>query len=180
MDDDALLQQALGGDRQALDDLCRREWRAIYSLLYRSVQNQAEAQDLTQEVFLRAVRSLQRYRTTDATFHAYLVTIALNLLRDRWKARRHQTTDIDHVPDLVATDPGPDTLALEGLERQEVARILATLPADYQTVIQLRIIEARSSREAGELMGRSAESVRQLQRRALSALRQALDMAAWT
>jgi RNA polymerase sigma-70 factor, ECF subfamily len=180
MVEDALLQRALDGDRQALDELCHREWRAIYGLLYRSVQNQQEAQDLTQEVFLRALRSLRRYRVTGRPFHSYLVTIAVNLLRDRWKARRYQLTDLEHAPDLVETDPGPEDQALSGLERQEVERALATLPDDYQTVIRLRVVEARSSRETGDLMGRSAESVRQLQRRALSALRQALNMAAWT
>ncbi|HEX5502222.1 MAG TPA: sigma factor [Thermomicrobiales bacterium] len=66
MGDDPLLERARRGDRQALEELCRREWRPVYALVYHAVQDRAEAEDLTQEVFLRALRSLGRYRATRA------------------------------------------------------------------------------------------------------------------
>ncbi len=175
MDADPILGQALRGDRRALDELCQREWRSIYGMLYRAVQNQAEAQDLTQEVFLRAMRSLDRYQITDSPFHAYLVTIARNLLRDRWKRISYPMTDIDALFDIASPDPGPEPLALAELGSHEIEQALATLPDEYQTVIRLRIVEARSSPEVAGLMGRSPDAIRQLQRRALGALRTALE-----
>ena len=55
MIDDELLRRAQRGDRDALEEICRLEWRPIYGVLYHAVQNRTEAQDLTQEVFLRAL-----------------------------------------------------------------------------------------------------------------------------
>lgn len=55
MTDDQLLMQAQGGDGRALEELCRREWQPIYALIYASIQSRTEAQDLTQEVFLRGL-----------------------------------------------------------------------------------------------------------------------------
>ncbi|HUG16146.1 MAG TPA: sigma factor, partial [Thermomicrobiales bacterium] len=64
METDDLVRQAQSGSRTALEELCRREWRPVYDLVYRTVQNRDEAQDLTQEVFLRALRSLDRFQDT--------------------------------------------------------------------------------------------------------------------
>ncbi len=169
-----LLELALRGDRLALDELCRREWRPVYGIIYQAVQNRAEAQDLTQEVFLRALKSLDRYQVTGAPFHAYLGTIARNLLRDRWRKRSYPTADIDTVPEVPEAGPGPEQQILASSDRQSVEAKLLTLPEDQQTVIRLRMLESRSSSEVGELMGRSPAAVRQLQRRALLALRAAL------
>lgn len=171
---DQLLERALRGDRQALDELCRQEWRPVYGIIYQGVQNRAEAQDLTQEVFLRALKSLDRYQATGAPFRAYLGTIARNLLRDRWRRRSYPTADLDTVPEPPETNPGPEQLALASSDQQFIEEAFLTLQEDHQTVIRLRILESRSSSEVGEMMGRSPAAIRQLQRRALLALRAAL------
>ena len=85
-DSDVILQTQQPG--RGIEAICRTEWRPIYDLIYRTVQNRAEAQDLTQEVFLRAVRAIDRYDDRGDSMHALLVTVALNLLRDRWRGRR--------------------------------------------------------------------------------------------
>ncbi len=173
-DERELLRRGQTGDAAALEEVCRREWRPIYDLLYRSLGNQAEAQDLTQEVFLRALRSFDRYQAGDTPLHAWLVTIALNLLRDRWRRRIAPHTDLDSIGELATREPGPEQLVLEAFDRDAIRAALATLPDDYRRVIQLRVVEARSANEVGELMGRQADAIRQLQRRALLALRAAL------
>jgi RNA polymerase sigma-70 factor, ECF subfamily len=173
VDTDDLIQQAQAGNRAALEEICRREWRPVYDLVYRTVQNRDEAQDLTQEVFLRALRSLDRYHDTGQPIHSWLVTIALNMLRDRWR-RLRPSTDIDSVPDVHSLEPGPEQLAMQHSDKDVIERALAALPGDYQTVLRLRVIEARPSKEVAEIMGRNADAVRQLQRRALLALRATL------
>ncbi|CAN5818306.1 sigma-70 family RNA polymerase sigma factor [soil metagenome] len=175
MVDELVVQRALRGERIALEELCQAEWRPIYGLIYHTVQNRTEAQDLTQEVFLRALRLLDRYQVTESPFHAYLTTIARNLLRDRWRRRKLSTIPLIDAFDIGSNTPGPEPLALATIEREVLERAFRTLPDDYQTVIRLRILEERSSPETGELMGRSPDAVRQLQRRALGALRQALE-----
>lgn len=172
-DTDDLVQQAQLGNRAALEEICRREWRPVYDLVYRTVQNREEAQDLTQEAFLRALRSLDRYHTTGRPFHSWLVTIALNILRDRWR-RLRPSSDLDSVPDLRDPEPGPEQLALQHWDTDVIAQAIAALPDDYQTVLRLRVVEARSSKEVAAIMGRNADAVRQLQRRALIAIRAAL------
>ena len=168
---DPVLQRALDGDRAALNALCEREWQPVYYLIYHHVQNREEAQDLTQEVFARALRSLDRYRITDTPFQGYLNTIARNLVRDLWKRRRLPTNDIEASPNLPSSEPGPEAISMMTLEREEIHRRLAALPEDYQVVLRLRILERRSSEEVALVMGRRPDAVRQLQRRALLALR---------
>ena len=95
MVDDRLLRRAQRGDVAALEELCEREWRPVYGVVYQAVRDRHEAQDLTQEVFLRALKSLDRYQHTGAPFSAYLATIARNMVRDRWRRRQPVTVGLD-------------------------------------------------------------------------------------
>jgi RNA polymerase sigma-70 factor (ECF subfamily) len=174
MIEDELVRQAQQGDRGALEEICRLEWRPIYGLLYHAVQNRTEAQDLTQEVFLRALRAFDRYQLTEAPFHVFLVTIARNLLRDRWRRRVLPSAALEDAAELTAAEPGPEQLVLASVDRLMVEQALASLPNDYQSVIRLRILEARPAKDVADLMGRRPDAIRQLQRRALVALRTAL------
>src|SRR6476661_8011593 len=106
---DDVLSRARRGDQRALEELCQREWRPVYALAYHALGNVADAQDLTQEVFLRALRSLDRYEETRAPFAAYLATIARNLVRNR--ARVRSTVELDD--DAPSAGAGPETLAIE-------------------------------------------------------------------
>ena len=175
MVDDDLLARAAVGDRAALDALCHREWRPVYGIAYRALGDVAEAQDLTQEVFLRALRSLDRYQQTGAPFSAYLATIARNRLRDGWRARRPMAVSLDHAADLRDSAVDPEASAIASDEYRQLRSALASLSDDYQSVIRLRLLDGRSAAETGRLMGRSPDAVRQLQRRALAALRAALS-----
>ena len=174
MPDQHTLQRAQAGDQSAVEDLFGREWRPIYGLIYRTVQNRSEAQDLTQEVFLRAFRSLHTYQHTGKPFRQYLNTIALNLLRDRWRTRKPPSADLDSIPPLSSEEPTPEDYALANVDSAILQSAMAALSDDHRRVIQLRIIDVRSAQEAGQVMGRNPDAIRQLQRRALAALRTAL------
>jgi RNA polymerase sigma-70 factor (ECF subfamily) len=168
------VQQAGMANRAAIEEICRQQWRPVYDLIYRTVQNRAEAQDLTQEVFLRAVRSIDRYDDPGDAMHSLLVTVALNLLRDRWRRRRPPAANVDDLPFLAAREPSPEQLALADLDRRSIREALQRLPDEQRRVIELRVIEGRSSQEVAELMGGNPAAIRQAQRRALLALREAL------
>jgi RNA polymerase sigma-70 factor, ECF subfamily len=170
---DAVRQPHLRG-RAEIEAICRHEWRPIYDLIYRTVQNRAEAQDLTQEVFLRAVRSIERYEDRGDAMHGLLVTVALNLLRDRWRRRRPTAANVDDLPFLATRERGPEQLTLDDLDDAAIQLALARLPDEQRRVIQLRVIDGRSSQEVAELLGRNAATIRQIQRRALVELREAL------
>ena len=168
---DALVQRAKQGDREALDELCQREWKQVYAIAYRALRNVSEAQDLTQEVFLRALRSLPRYQETGAPFRAYLATIARNLIRDRWRKHRPQLVELDLATAIPGTTDLPEERALWSVDRENLRRALRLLSDDYQTVLQLRINDGLSAAEVGQIMGRSPSAIRQLQYRAMLALR---------
>lgn len=84
--DPELLAQAQAGDQLALETLCRRSWLPVYRSFARYTTDPFEAEDLTQDVFLRALRSLPRFAETGAPYTAYLLRIAAILARDRWRA----------------------------------------------------------------------------------------------
>src|SRR5688500_8070459 len=128
-DGDAVLQTQSRG-QAAIEAICRTEWRPIYDLIYRTVQNRAEAQDLTQEVFLRAVRTIDRYEDRGDSMHGLLVTVALNLLRDRWRRRRPIAANVDDLPYLASHEPGPEQLALADLDRAAIVAALGSLPEE--------------------------------------------------
>ena len=178
MGEQQLLYRARQGDTEALEELCRREWQPVYRLVARAVSNRAEAEDLTQEVFLRALRALDRYQETGVPFRAFLATIARNLIRTRWKSRRGGPVNLADWPELPGDEDGPEEAAIAASERAELRRALDTLSADYQTVLRLRLLDGRPTDEVAALMGRSPGAVRVLQHRALTALRAVLQKGA--
>jgi len=172
--DDQLLERAQSGDRAALEELCQREWRAVYGIAYSAIGNVAEAQDVTQEAFLRALKSLPTYRRTGAPLRAYLATITRNLIRDGWRKRRPHLVELDFASQLASHDMGPEQHMICTDEQQRLHAALASLPLDYQTVLRLRIMDGLSAADVGGVMGRKPDAIRQLQHRALAALRDVL------
>lgn len=168
---DDLVQRAQRGDRQALDALFQREWQPVYAMIYHAVRDPTEAQDLTQEVFLRALRTLGRYEDRGTPFRAFLATVARNLVRDRWRRRAPTVVPIDHATDLPAAGDGPEQQVVSAISTARLREHLAALPHDYELVLRLRLIEDRTVAEVAALMGRSPGAVRVLQHRALATLR---------
>jgi RNA polymerase sigma-70 factor (ECF subfamily) len=168
---DELLHKAQQGDQAAVEALFRREWRPVYRLIYRSVMDRAEAQDLTQDVFIRALTSLDRFQPTTTPFAGYLAVIARNLLRDRWRRRPPRAASDTHVAQLISPTVGPEQVALIADEQTRIAALLAPLPADYRRVIELRVLDGRPTDEVAALMGRSPGAIRILQHRAITTLR---------
>jgi RNA polymerase sigma-70 factor (ECF subfamily) len=171
MGDDHLVSKAQQGDSAALDTLFRREWKPVYALIYRSVRNRAEAEDLTQDAFLRTLKAFGRYQDTGVPFRAFLATVARNLVRSHWRRQSLPAVDLDNSLELISKDAGPDIVAIAGDARRHLDAALAQLPDDYQTVIRLRVYEDRTTAEVAVMMNRSPGAIRVLQHRALIALR---------
>ena len=173
-DDSVLLRLARAGDTAALDALCRRSWRPVYRSFARFTADPAEAEDLTQEVFVRALRALPQFQDRGLPYTAYLLRIAANLARDRWRAGPPRTVATQDIPDRAAPGPGPDAVVIAGDRRLVLLAALDRLTPDHRAVLRLRILEGRTTREVAALTNRSEPAVRQLQVRALAALRAAL------
>jgi RNA polymerase sigma-70 factor (ECF subfamily) len=170
----ALLSLARSGDRSAIETLCQRGWRPVYRSFARYTRDPAEAEDLTQEVFLRALRALPQFTDKGVPYTAYLLRIAANLARDRWRADPARVVPVADIPEQPSPRPGPDGLAIESDRRTALLNALDRLRPDQRAVLRLRILEGRTTGEVAALTNRSPAAVRQLQVRALAALRVAL------
>ncbi len=164
-----LIRAAKDGRRDAAADLCRLHWRAVYRVAYSRLGDRAEAEDVTQETFLRLWRQIDRFE--GAELGPYLRTIALNLCRNRRRdAFRHPRTELleDVRPD---PGPSPEEHLLVSEDRVRLQAALAALDPDQRRVLELRLVEGLSAAEAGMELLRTPEAVRALQYRALVRLR---------
>lgn len=171
--EDLLVARACRGDAQAFGDLYERYLDVIYRYVFYRVGEVAEAEDLTEVVFLKAWEALDKFEVRDVPFSAWLYRIAHNVLIDRHRTRRPDVS-LDGVLPLRDQAAGPEDQfdALQDIET--VSRALARLSPDYQHVLTLRFISGLSHAETGRVLQRSEEAVRVLQHRALTALRKLL------
>jgi RNA polymerase sigma-70 factor (ECF subfamily) len=171
-EDATLAQRAKEGDGQAFADLYDRNFEAVYRYVYYRVRDEEEAEDVTSDVFFRALRAMPRYEPRQP-FLAWLYRIARNAVIDRARAVRPRLTFEDALshPDAPAHVIDPDAQLLASDRRARLRTALANLTSEQQEVVILRFIEGLSAEETGEIMGKRAGTVRGLQFRALQALR---------
>lgn len=152
-------------------EACYPSWEAVYDdnvtwvyrLLYARLGSRSDAEDLTSEVFLAALRPL-RLSASVAEVRSYLRATARTVLAAHWRATMgREITAIDD--DVAAPDPGPANETSTAPQR--VAAVLAQLPPQYRRVLELRFLQGCSVREAANDMGVSIANAKVLQHRAL-------------
>lgn len=175
LDEDELIARARRGDREAFADLYQRYLPMIYAYMRVRVFDDHDAEDLTEQVFLRAFQTLDRYRGRGWPYSAFLYRVARNLLVDHIRRSRpaFPVEAADAQPDAA---PSADEALIESEERRRLQQALDHLPADYQEVIRLRLLLSLSTATAAAWMGRSEGAVRVLLYRAMQALRHELGV----
>jgi RNA polymerase sigma-70 factor (ECF subfamily) len=173
-----LVERARAGDTDAFRELVDRHSRTLFKTAYRLTGNEADADDLVQEAFLRAYRKLDRFDGR-SQFGTWLYRITVNCGMDlmRKKSRRSARAAIDEgvVLDSVATeDPRPDRLALSGEIGRAVESVLRTLSPMERAAFVLRHFEGRSIAEIGGLLGARSGATKHAIFRAVKKLRAAL------
>jgi len=167
-----LVASARGGDEDAFLRLYGQFADRVYRFfLYRAGQP-ADAEDLTQLTFLRAIEALPRYEDRGLPFAAWLFRIARNAAID-FERTRHNHLLLDDFEHLVDPPRAGDDLGL-AIERDDLLRAIEALTRDQREVLVFRFFADLSALDTGRLMGRSAATVRGLQARALAALRRQL------
>ena len=176
VDDNQLLSSAKEGDAEAFGVLYERYADRVFHYLFAHVDNRLDAEDITEDVFLRVWRSLPNYREQGVPFLAFLFHVARNALIDHYRRSgpvKYQVSIEDvHLRDH---NPGPGESVISGLEREELRASLEQLTDDYRTVLVLRFLSGLSPEETAQVMGRSHGAVRVLQHRALASLRSMLE-----
>ena len=147
----------------------------VYRLAYRLTGNRPDAEDLTQEVFVRVFRSLDTY--TPGTFEGWLHRITTNLFLDQ--ARRRQRIRFDALSDeradrLTSASPAPEIAYHDQRFDDDVERALATLPPDFRAAVVLCDVEGLTYEEIAEILGAKLGTVRSRIHRGRAMLRSAL------
>ena len=170
-----LVDEARSGDASAFGQLFDHFHQPIYRYIVSRVHNPADAEDLTQLVFVKALEALPRYESRGIPFGGWLFRLARNAVVD-FTRTRHEHADLDAVIDHGTHEPGPEEVAVTRQEMDMVGAALAALTDDQRETIELRFFAGLSARETAEVMGRQAGTIRGLQFRAIAALRRQLGM----
>src|SRR6266700_2142940 len=140
MSDAELVELVLAGDQNAFAVLVERYKDAVQNLSYRMLSNTTEAEDITQETFVRAYTQLVTYKPVHK-FSTWLLSIASHLAIDQLRRRRFLTMPLEDVPFLewmADLGAGPEQTALESEQQDEIQTYLQRLPSKYRAVIVLR------------------------------------------
>jgi len=178
--DGAFVAKARAGEPDAFRVLVDRHSRGLFRLAFRMTGNEADAEDVVQESFLRAYRQLGRFdeRSSFGTWlHRIAVNCALDLVRAR--KRRGEQAAVDETSDPVSlaasSDPAPDRLAWGGEFRDRIAEALTELSAMERAAFVLRHYEGQSMEEVGRVLGCHAGAAKHSVFRAVQKLRRALE-----
>ena len=171
----ALIERARDYEHQALAKLCELYYRDVYSYIYYRVSNVQDAEDLTDDVFLKMVEAIRSCRAREEkSFLAWLFRIASNSVVDyrrRQALRDHLPLDEMHMP----THAGPEGLVEAKLTQERLQQAIPKLTDDQQQVIILRFVEGLSHAETAQILGKSEGAIKALQHRGLVSLRCILE-----
>ncbi len=171
MDGDERLQvEAAQQDPARFGELYERHFERVYAFVVRRVRDRAAAEDVTAEVFHKALAALPGFQFVGAPFAAWLLRIAANALADRARRHTREVPDANGVP-----EPSVESDADASDRRADLFRFVNELPADQRRVIIERFIEQRSIREIAGRLHKTEGAVKQLQFRALHGLRARME-----
>ena len=168
-----LIKRAAGGNFEAFGELYNIYLERIYRYVFYQVRDKMTAEDLTEEVFLKAWKSIDTCRGKEQTFSSWLYRIAHNHVIDNLRSqRKYLSADMEALAEVSSPELGEEGK----LERQEMLEVISDLPQNQKQVIILKFIEGFDNREIGQIMGKSQGAIRVLQMRALATLRQRLSV----
>jgi RNA polymerase sigma-70 factor (ECF subfamily) len=167
-----LLIEAAQRDPRQFAELYEANFHRVYAYIARRVRDRG-AEDLTAEVFKRALINLPRFEWRGVPFAAWLLRIAANAIADQ----AHELTHVVQADELIDEMVDTETQTAEAdLERAVMlGKLVDSLPRDQKLVLVRRFIEQRSIREVAGELGRSEGAIKQLQVRALRTLREKLE-----
>lgn len=168
-----LIERAKTGDRNAMDEIVADCWQPLYRFISYKTGRPDEAQDIVQETFYRAFRSLSSYQKTEARFSTWLGRIAANLITDSWRknGRSPVMNDIGGFSNQLMGGENPLEELVSRENRETIAMLLNELQDEQRRVIELRIIAGLPVKEVAIALGKSEASIKMLQQRALKNLR---------
>lgn len=168
--EDALIRRAQALDPGALAELYDRHFDGIYRYLFTRVRHQADAEDLTEQVFLKMVDSIQRYRPRGVAFSSWLYRIAHNLLVDRYRRAGRDAVELSSQVHDDRPHADPAAMAQNSDDRRRLIAAIQRLTPEQQQIITMRFIDNLDVEEIARLTHRRSGAIHSMQHRALASL----------
>lgn len=173
-DEESIIRRAQQLDTEAFTQLYEAYFDKIYRYLAIRVRNEYEAEDMTQQVFMKVLHSISSYKRKGVPFSSWLYRIAHNLLVDYLRQQNKKATvDIEGLQ-LPYTGDDPQNLMDQQVDIDELKKATKKLTPAQQEVLSLRFAGELSIAQCAEIMGKSEGAVKALQHSAVLALRKAL------
>jgi RNA polymerase sigma-70 factor (ECF subfamily) len=180
LSDPALVVKALGGDEEAFRVLTERHSLSVFHLAYRMTGNEEDAEDVVQETFLRAFRSLKRYESR-SQFSTWLYRIAANYSLDLIRSRK-RFADVPQSPEhgnwlneVACSNPTAERIAISGQIRETIGKAMQELTSQERAAFVMRHYHELSINEIGQNLGLGENATKHSIFRAVRKLRRALE-----
>jgi RNA polymerase sigma-70 factor (ECF subfamily) len=165
----SLVDRAAGGNFEAFGQLYKIYLDRIYRYAFHQVKDRMTAEDITEEVFVKAWKAIGSCRGKGHTFTAWIYRIAHNhILNSLRNTHKYVSIEMENIAELN----NPELEVEYTTDQQELMEMIADLPQNQKQVVILKFIEGMENREIGRIMKKSEGAIRILQMRALAALRQ--------
>jgi RNA polymerase sigma-70 factor (ECF subfamily) len=166
-----LVERAVKGNVEAFGDLYSIHLDRIYRYIFYQVNDRTTAEDLTEEVFIKAWKNISKFKWKGHPFSSWLYRIARNHVIDYFRTSQQQKPLEGELPD---SDAGPEREVEIKQMNQLIYEAVSTLPQQQRQLIILKFIEGLDNWEIEKVMGKNQGAIRVMQMRALAALRQKL------
>src|ERR1700676_1893411 len=153
---DTLIERCLKGDERAWEDIVGRYWRKVFNVAYKFVGRHDEAEDLTQDIFLKIFKSLNTFDRR-ANFQTWLISVSRNLCIDHYRSVRKERETINRDVDASELSPAsPNEGPVAAIEQRDrvilLRQALAALPASLRTAVLMRDIQEMSYQEIADTL----------------------------
>ena len=169
-----LVERAQKRDRRALEELYLLHFERIYTYLHMSVGNRHDAEDLTNQTFIRMLESIDRFEWRKAPLSSWLFRIAHNLAIDHFRAGRRCRPEEEPDEPEETRESSAEEEALHAIGRKSMLDMIERLSHDQRQVLALKFVFDFSNRETASILGKTEGAVKSLQHRALASLQREL------
>ena len=167
-----LVLKAQAGDEVAFEKIYNRCYEPILRFISFRVPTQDDAEDLSQQVFIRFYNNLQNWKDQGYSPMAYVFTIARSVVADYWRSNKNRRVENSEeiLPLLVDSGKRPEEIASSNESTKEIIKAIQRLPDNYQEVIALRLIEGLTNPEIAKIIKKSEVATRKLYSRGIQKL----------
>ncbi len=173
-EEESFIKKAQAGEAEAFAWLYDKHIKQIYRFVYLKVTHRANAEDLTQQIFLNAWQNIRNYQSQGFPFSSWLYRIAGNAVIDHYRTEKHHVAIETISEDALAFEPDNKNLDRE-MEIQTIKKAIAGLEADQQSVVIMKFVEDMNNKEIAAALDKSEGAVRVIQHRALKKLKDLLQ-----